>query len=86
MTLSGAMKSNFGHMEGASGIAAFIKTVMVLENGIVPPIANLEVLNPRIPAHLWNVDVSWSRLELLTLLTQPCYSSSERSSGCQKRV
>ena len=52
------MKSNFGHMEGASGIAAFIKAVMVLERGIIPPIANLETLNPKMQAHLWNVDVS----------------------------
>ncbi|KAF3083341.1 hypothetical protein TWF102_000749 [Orbilia oligospora] len=44
----GALKSNFGHMEAASGIAGIIKTILVLERGIIPPIADLEELNPAI--------------------------------------
>ncbi len=65
----GAMKSNFGHMEGASGIAAFIKTVMVIERGVIPPIANLENLNPKMQAHLWNVDVGGHILASFNQLT-----------------
>ncbi|KAF2006636.1 putative polyketide synthase [Amniculicola lignicola CBS 123094] len=38
----GAVKSNIGHLEGASGIAGVIKTIMVLEKGIIPPNANFE--------------------------------------------
>ncbi|KAI9927532.1 hypothetical protein MW887_003150 [Aspergillus wentii] len=44
----GAVKSNIGHLEGASGIAAVIKAILVLESGIIPPNANFEKLNPKI--------------------------------------
>ncbi|KAJ5778489.1 hypothetical protein N7520_001735 [Penicillium odoratum] len=33
----GSVKSNLGHLENASGLASIIKTVLVLENGIIPP-------------------------------------------------
>ncbi|KAL2871600.1 type I polyketide synthase [Aspergillus lucknowensis] len=46
----GAVKSNVGHLEGASGVAGVIKTVLALERGIVPPNTNFEKLNPRIDA------------------------------------
>lgn len=72
------MKANFGHMEGASGIAAFIKTVMVLESGIIPPIAQLETLNPRIPAKFWNVEVGGDSPITTLMLTQARCSSFER--------
>ncbi|KAI1264012.1 putative polyketide synthase [Xylariaceae sp. FL1019] len=51
----GAVKSNIGHLEGASGIAAVIKTVLVLERGIIPPNANFEQLNPKIDAEGWGI-------------------------------
>ncbi|KAJ5733817.1 hypothetical protein N7493_002603 [Penicillium malachiteum] len=44
----GALKSNIGHLEGASGIASLIKSIMVLEKGIIPPNTNFEKPNPRI--------------------------------------
>jgi acyl transferase domain-containing protein/NADPH:quinone reductase-like Zn-dependent oxidoreductase len=53
---SGALKSNIGHLEGASGIAGLIKTVLVLEKGIIPPNTNFEKLNPRIRADLLNLE------------------------------
>ncbi|KAI0378120.1 putative polyketide synthase [Hypomontagnella monticulosa] len=46
----GALKSNIGHLEGAAGIAAVIKTILVLEKGIIPPIADLKKLNSIIDA------------------------------------
>ncbi|KAF1951581.1 ketoacyl-synt-domain-containing protein [Byssothecium circinans] len=51
----GALKSNFGHLEGASGIAGIIKTVLVLEKGIIPPNTNFKNVNPKIRADLLNL-------------------------------
>ena len=46
--LVGAVKSNIGHLEGASGMAGVIKTILVLEKAIVPPNSNFEKTNPKI--------------------------------------
>ena len=44
----GAVKSNIGHLEGSSGIAGLIKTIIVLEKGVIPPNTGFECVNPRI--------------------------------------
>ncbi|RYC55767.1 hypothetical protein CHU98_g10440 [Xylaria longipes] len=44
----GSVKSNFGHLEGASGILAIVKAILMLENGIVLPTAGFDKINPRI--------------------------------------
>ena len=54
----GAVKSNIGHTEGASGLAGLIKTVLVLEKATIPPNALFERANPRIPSLDWNIAVS----------------------------
>ncbi|KAL8782131.1 MAG: hypothetical protein Q9213_005665 [Squamulea squamosa] len=41
----GAVKANIGHLEGCSGLAGIIKAVLVLEKGVIPPIAGLVSLN-----------------------------------------
>ncbi|KAF2733888.1 hypothetical protein EJ04DRAFT_604239 [Polyplosphaeria fusca] len=33
----GSIKANIGHLEAASGVAGVIKTIMCMENGLVPP-------------------------------------------------
>ncbi|KAI0201207.1 hypothetical protein F4808DRAFT_469860 [Astrocystis sublimbata] len=38
----GSIKANIGHLEAASGLAAIIKTILVLEKGIIAPNALLE--------------------------------------------
>lgn len=44
----GAVKSKVGHLERGCGLAGVIKTIMVLERGIIPPNAGLESVNPAI--------------------------------------
>ena len=51
------MKSNIGHLEGGSGIAGIVKTILVLEKGLIPPNANFEHLNPNIDAEFLNLRV-----------------------------
>ncbi|KAL8780233.1 MAG: hypothetical protein Q9213_006555 [Squamulea squamosa] len=46
--LVGSVKSNVGHGEGASALASIMKVVLSLENGAIPPVFNLETLNPSI--------------------------------------
>ncbi|KAL4747556.1 hypothetical protein BDW72DRAFT_209502 [Aspergillus terricola var. indicus] len=48
----GAVKANIGHLEGASGLAGIVKTILVLEHGLIPPIAGFERLNGRIDGGL----------------------------------
>ena len=53
----GALKSNIGHLEGASGIAGIIKTILVLEKGVIPPNIWFEKPNPKILVKDWNIKV-----------------------------
>ncbi len=45
----GSVKTNIGHLEGASGIAGLIKTVLCLRNRELVPSLNFETPHPRIP-------------------------------------
>ena len=44
----GSVKSNIGHLEAGAGVMGLIKAVMVLQQGLVPPQANLRTLNRKI--------------------------------------
>jgi acyl transferase domain-containing protein len=44
----GSVKTNFGHLDAAAGIAGFIKTVLALEHKQIPPSLHFEEPNPQI--------------------------------------
>lgn len=55
--LVGSVKSNIGHLEGASGVVAIIKAAMTLERGFILPNADFVKPNPNIPFAQWNMKV-----------------------------
>ena len=42
----GSMKTNLGHLESASGVAGFIKAVLSVRHGYIPPHLNFTTLTP----------------------------------------
>lgn len=46
----GSVKGNIGHLEGASGVAALIKVILMMERKTIPPQASHKKLSPRIDA------------------------------------
>ena len=45
----GSVKSNIGHLEGASGVAGVVKTVLMLENNLILPNFDFQDPSDRIP-------------------------------------
>jgi acyl transferase domain-containing protein len=46
----GALKANMGHLDAAAGLASLIKTLLVVREGVVPPVAGFTELNPLLEA------------------------------------
>ncbi|GAD95061.1 hypothetical protein PVAR5_3699 [Paecilomyces variotii No. 5] len=53
----GSVKSNIGHLEGASGVVSVIKAAMMLDRQLVLPNAEFRKANPNIPLDKWNMKV-----------------------------
>lgn len=53
----GSVKTNIGHLEGASGLAGIIKTTMALEKGLIPPNMHFKTPNPKIDFAGWKIAV-----------------------------
>lgn len=47
--LVGSAKTNFGHLEAAAGVAGFLKVVLALRHGEVPPNLHFSTPNPYVP-------------------------------------
>ena len=58
MLVVGAVKPNVGHLEATSGLAAMVKTILVLEHGVIPPNINFRSLNPEIKEWEWGLEVN----------------------------
>lgn len=54
----GSVKSNVGHMEGASGISGLVKSILMLENGVLLPNHDFKKPNDRIPLEDWRLKVA----------------------------
>lgn len=55
--LIGSIKSNIGHLEGASGLAQLTKAIFTLEKAEIAPNIWYDKPNPRIPMDEWNLKV-----------------------------
>lgn len=53
----GSVKTNIGHSEPVSGLAAIIKTAYALKNAKIPPNMNFKLPNPDIPLDQWHLRV-----------------------------
>lgn len=58
--LIGSVKTNVGHLEGASGVAGVIKAILMLENETILPNRNFQKGNPNIPFSEWRLAVPTS--------------------------
>ena len=55
--LIGSLKSNIGHLEGASGICSIIKAALMLERKFMLPNCDLQAQNRKIPFEKSNMKV-----------------------------
>ena len=59
----GSVKTNIGHLEGASGLASVIKTTLALEEHKIPPNMLFNNPNPNIDFKNWKITVPTKALE-----------------------
>jgi acyl transferase domain-containing protein/NADPH:quinone reductase-like Zn-dependent oxidoreductase len=53
----GAVKTNIGHGEAASGLSALIKAVLIVERGMIPPTIGISKLSSKIKWDEWQIQV-----------------------------
>ncbi|CAG7949237.1 unnamed protein product [Penicillium olsonii] len=71
----GSVKSNIGHLEGASGIAGLVKTIYSLESGVIAPTYGLEKVNPKIRLEDWKIEIPTTAMEWPTGLRRASINS-----------
>ena len=70
----GSVKSNFGHLSCAAGVAGLIKTVLALQHGAIPPTVHYTSPNPAI-------DLASSPFYVTTRLTPWARNGAPRRAG-----
>lgn len=65
----GSVKTNFGHLEAAAGMASVLKLILSLKNEYIPPHLNFEEPNPHI---------AWNELPLKVVAQGSEWKQSER--------
>ena len=68
----GSLKSNFGHMEGAAGVASLIKGALCIHKGMIPATIKVEVPNPAIQWKDWQLQLP------LDTIPFPCQENEKR--------
>ncbi|KAI1651898.1 uncharacterized protein F4817DRAFT_311507 [Daldinia loculata] len=58
----GSVKATVGHLEGASGLAGIVKSILILEKGIIPPNPLFEKMNPAIDADFYHTAVPTQKI------------------------
>ena len=53
----GSVKTNFGHLESAAGVAGLIKVILAIKNKAIPPHLNYNQPNPYIPWDKLSIEV-----------------------------
>lgn len=53
----GSIKTNIGHLEGASGVAGLIKSTVALEKKIIPPNMHYHIPNPDVDFEKWRLEI-----------------------------
>ena len=61
--LVGSVKTNIGHLEGAAGIAGFVKTALAIGHRALPASLNFHTPNPAIPLDELHLDLVRSHLD-----------------------
>jgi acyl transferase domain-containing protein len=75
----GSIKSNIGHLEGGSGVAGVVKTVLMLEKNLILPNFDFKNANPRIPIQDWKLKVFLLQSCLKIERNAYCLGSNHRS-------
>ncbi|MGB7623536.1 MAG: polyketide synthase, partial [Terriglobia bacterium] len=57
----GSIKTNFGHLETAAGVAGLLKVVLILMHGEIPPHLHFKEPNPHIPWNEFPISVPTTR-------------------------
>ncbi|KAK3904486.1 hypothetical protein C8A05DRAFT_13641 [Staphylotrichum tortipilum] len=64
----GSVKTNIGHTETASGVAAIIKVALALEKGQIPPSINFEKPNAKLKLDEWRIKLTVAAWQVPTEL------------------